>query len=612
MSHPLDAVFRPGSVAVVGASTDPRKRGYQALETLGRSGFGGRVLPVNPKGGEILGLRVHRSVEEVPGVPELALICTPAPTVPGILEACGRKGIRAAVILAVGFGESDEEGRRLEARIREVARSSGVRVVGPNTSGILNTHHGLNLIGARDVPPGDLALLVQSGNVALSLMLEAEERWGSAPPRDEGGDPGSAVDGGPRGISICASVGNEAGVGFHEYLEYLGREERTRAVAVYAEGFSEPRAFLSAAARLTPRTPVVLLKGGRSDVGRAVARSHTGAVSAPYDLLRAGLRQAGVEEVLRGDELLPVAETLAGQPAPDPGRGVAILSDGGGQGTLAADALTEAGVGLASPAQETRSALRELLGRAAAVGNPVDLAGRADAEPGVFARCLELLVGDPAVGCVLVVGLFGGYHVRFADELEEGEVEAARSMARTAAEAGRGILVHSMYASRSTPPLEVLRRAGVPVVGSLDVACRCVTALVRRGGATDRGWDPAGWEADASSGGDALPAAEASNARDPAVRALTEPEARALVAGAGVPVVPGVHCRSEEEARDAARRLGGALAAKVVSAGIPHKTEAGGVILGVEGPDEGAAAYRTLVERGREHLAGADGPDDPA
>lgn len=611
VSHPLDVIFRPGSVAVVGASSDPRKRGHQAVEVLQRSGFAGAIHPVNPKGGELLGLPVHASVAEIPGVPELALICTPASVVPEVLEECGRKGIRGAVILAVGFGESGEEGRRLEARIREVARSTGIRIVGPNTSGILNTHHGLSLIGVSGVPAGDLALLVQSGNVALSLMVEMSERYGDGAPGADGGGAEAAPAG--RGISICASVGNEAGIGFHEYLDYLGSDDRTRAVAVYAEGFQDPRAFLSAAASLTPRKPVVLLKGGRSRAGRAAARSHTGAVSGAYELLRAGLRQAGVEEVRRSDELLPVVETLAGQPAPGPGRGVAILSDGGGQGTLAADALTGAGVELASPGADTRERLRSLLGRAAAVENPVDLAGRADAEPGVFARTLEILLSDPGVGTVLVVGLFGGYHIRFADELEGEEVQAAREMARLAAGAGRGVVVHTMYASAASPPLAILREEGVPVLGSLDVACRCVEALDRRGRRTDGAWDPAGWEAGVQGGpagvaglGDLLAAA-----RGRSDGALTEPEARALVEAFGVPVASGTFCRSRDEARAAAVELGGELVAKVVSPAIAHKTEAGGVEIGFTGPDEAARVFARVTERGRAYLEkrGGESPD---
>lgn len=311
--HPLDPIFLPRSVVVVGASADPRKRGFQVLRALEDAGFGGDVHAVNPKGGEILGRPVHPSLDDVLGAPDLALVCTPAPTVPDVVEACGRKGIRAAVVLAVGFGESGAKGQSLGDRLLEVARAYGIRVVGPNTSGILNLPLGLNLIGARDVRAGTLSLLVQSGNMALALMNEVTGRS-------------------REGIAVCVGVGNELDVTFHEYLDFLGHHAGTRAVVAYVEGFRDARSFLQVAARVARTKPVLVIKGGRSDAGQAAARSHTGAVAGEYDRLRAGLRQAGVVEVTRTDELLHLAETLATQPPMAPRSGVAILSDGGGRG----------------------------------------------------------------------------------------------------------------------------------------------------------------------------------------------------------------------------------------------------------------------------------------
>ncbi|NJD19690.1 MAG: CoA-binding protein, partial [Gemmatimonadetes bacterium] len=276
--HPLDAVLAPRAVAVIGASNDPKKRGFQVLRALRDSGFGGEVYPVNPKGGEILGFRVCPSVDDTPQVPDLALICTPAHTVPDAVDACGRRGVKGAVVLAVGFRESGEEGAGLERRLLDSARSRGIRVVGPNTSGILNLPLGLNLIGARGVRPGTLSLLVQSGNMALSLMNEVTARS-------------------QEGISVCVGVGNQTDLGFHEYLDFLGSHEGTRAVLCYVEGFKDARAFLEVAARVSRAKPVLVLKGARSATGRAAARSHTGSVAGEYDRLRAGLRQAGVVEV---------------------------------------------------------------------------------------------------------------------------------------------------------------------------------------------------------------------------------------------------------------------------------------------------------------------------
>ncbi|HSG47583.1 MAG TPA: CoA-binding protein, partial [Longimicrobiales bacterium] len=435
--HPLDPVFAPASVAVIGASSDPTKRGFQILRALGESGYAGRVHPVNPRGGTLLGLPVHASVADLPEAADLAVVCTPAATAPEVIAACGARGIRAAVVLAVGFRESGPAGRALEERVQEEARRHGVRVVGPNTSGLLNLPLGLNLIGARGVRAGSLSFLVQSGNMALALMNEVTRES-----RD--------------GVSICCGLGNEADVGFGEALEFLGAHAGTRAILVYAEGIRDGRRFLAAAARVTREKPVVLIKAARSVAGEEAARSHTGAVAGPYDRLRAGMAQAGIVEVRRTDELLQVAATLAWQPAASAGSGVAILSDGGGQGTLAVDALSEMGIPLTDVSPGTREALRALLGPAAAVGNPVDLAGAADADPRAFARALEILTVDPGVGAVLVVGLFGGYGLRFSETLTGLEVEAARDMASLMGTAGKGIVFHSMYAPSWSEPLEVL------------------------------------------------------------------------------------------------------------------------------------------------------------
>lgn len=582
----LQRIFEPASIAVVGASTDPAKRGYQIVRALTESDFEGDVHPVNPRGGELLGLTVVPSVRELPGGVDLAVLCTPAHMAPDIVRDCGTLGIAGAVVLAVGFGEAGPEGAALEARLLDAARESGVRLIGPNTSGLLNLHRDVNLVGARGVRPGGLAVLVQSGNMALALMTEVTERsWD--------------------GISVYLGVGNEIDLGFAEALEYLEAHEPTRAVMVYVEGFRDAAAFLSVAARVSRSMPIVALKSGRTARGAEAALSHTGAVAGPYERLRAGLAQAGVVELTRADELLHVAETLGRQPTPPPTSGIAILSDGGGQGTLAVDWLVEAGARMATLTDGTSAALRELLGPAAAVGNPVDLAGAADADPEVFGRAMEILVADPNVGIVVVVGLFGGYGVRFAASLEAGEIRAVEAMATCARTAGRGLVVHTMYAAHRTPPLEVLGGEGVPVVASLEVACRCATELQRRGAwlagevwayqapsaHTDR-------EESVSGPNPVIASALAENRRT-----LTEPEARGILTEAGLDFGPSFLAESADGVAEAFRTLGATVAVKLVSAAITHKSDAGGVVLGVTSEEEARAAYEQIRTGARRYAA---------
>lgn len=594
----LDALLRPRSVVVVGASSDPVKRGHQVIPALREAGFRGRIDLVNPKGGAILGLPVAPSLAELAAPADLALVCTPATTVPEIIEECGEHGVRGAVVLATGFGETGSDGRALEARLRDAVHRSGVRVIGPNTSGILNMTEGLNLIGARDVRAGSIALLVQSGNVALALMTEITERTSA-------------------GISVCVGVGNETDVGFHEVLDWLGRDPATRAVLMYADGFRAPRAVLETAARVTRDKPVVLLDAGRTRAGAVAARSHTGALAAPHDVLAAGLVQAGIAEVRRSDELLPVGLALATQEAAA-GGGVAILSDGGGHGVVATDALIEGGARLARLSAGTETRLREILGPRAAVENPVDVGGPADTDPEVFARVAETLAADPDVAVLLVIGLFGGYHIRFDAGLEEAERRAARGMVEAARQAGKGLLLHSMYALRRSSPLRVLEEEGVPVVVSLDAACSASVALLRRARWRDAAsWPPVADEAlgaespgfggrEARAGGSKAAAKRASTVAAARVAsaaagegrtALTEPEARQLLAGFGVPLAEAELCATGDEAAAAAERYGRPVAVKVVAPGVLHKTETGGVVLGVAGAVAARQAFEAIRER---------------
>ncbi|UCC25213.1 MAG: acetate--CoA ligase family protein [Gemmatimonadales bacterium] len=584
--HSLEPLFAPRSVAVVGASREPSKRGFQIVRALSESRYRGAVYPVNPRGGELLGFPVYAAVADLPEVPDLAVICTPAASVPEIMSQCGQKGIRGALVLAVGFGESGPAGRELEDRALAAAREHGIRILGPNTSGLLNLPLGLNLIGARGVRTGHLSLLVQSGNVALGLMKEATERsWA--------------------GVAVCAGIGNGRDVGFAESLEFLARHGDTRAILCHLEGVQDIRRFLAAASHATRTTPVVVLKAGRSRAGAEAARSHTGSVAGPYEWLRAGLRQAGVTEVLRTDELLHVGETLAWQPLPGEGRGALILSDGGGQGTLATDILTEWGIPLAVPGSETRARLRALLGDAAAVGNPVDLAGAADANPEIFARALEVVAEDPEVGGVLLVGLFGGYALRFDDVLRSREEEAAVRMGEAMKRHGKPLVVHTMFALERTPPLAALGEARVPVVASLEVACRCLESLWSRGVALRS----SPWlDRPGSGDGPATTPPEIAAARAEGRDTLTETETRSLLSGSGLALPPAVLCTGEDEAVKAATELGDSVVLKVVSPHISHKSEAGGVALGCRGEDAVRAAFREVLTAAERYLDAAGLP----
>ncbi|MDE2805691.1 MAG: acetate--CoA ligase family protein [Gemmatimonadota bacterium] len=587
----LARIFEPRSIVVVGASTDPGKRGHQILRALGKSGYAGKVYAVNPAGGTLLGHTLLRSLDELPEAVDLAVLCTPAATAPGLVRACGERGVGGAVVLAVGFGESGPEGARLEAELAAAGRNSGVRVVGPNTSGLLNLLRGVNLIGARGVRPGGIGLLVQSGNIALGLMNEITRR--------------STL-----GISICCGLGNEVDVGFGEVLEFLGGHDGTTGVIAHVEGCKDGRALLSAARAVTRHKPVVVVKSGRTALGAEAATSHTGAVAGPYDRLRAGLAQAGVVEVVRTDELSHIAETLVSQVPGPAGGGIAILSDGGGQNTLAVDFLTELGAPLAELGEATMSTLRGRLGPAAAVRNPVDVAGAADSDPGVFPRALKALAADPAVGVALVVGLFGGYGIRFSDQLARVETAAADDMAATMRAAGKGLIVQSLYTAMESAPLDALRRVGVPVIESLEVACRAVAELQRRGDRRARAesrQDPADPFADSPRvAAKSLFMAPTDHhsiiaARSEGRTTLSELEARDVLGDCGLAFEPAEIIRSGEEAAEKAVRAPHSVALKLLSKHITHKSDARGVVLDILTPEEARTAFERIVASARSY-----------
>jgi acetyltransferase len=249
----LDKILNAESVAIVGASKDETKRGYQAIRTLLNEKFKGKLFPVNPKEKEILGFKCFQKVAEIDEPVDIALITTPARTIPAILADCGAKGVHGAVIIAGGFGELGRDGRKLEEEMVAVAQQWNIRLIGPNTSGMMNLKKKLNLVGLRDTPRGSIALLTQSGNMALTLITEAAQRS-------------------RKGFSYYVGVGNEADLKFHEYLQYFGQDADTKAILMYVEGMRQGREFLQQAYETTLKKPVILFKSGRSSTYRGIGR----------------------------------------------------------------------------------------------------------------------------------------------------------------------------------------------------------------------------------------------------------------------------------------------------------------------------------------------------
>jgi len=582
----LEKVINASSVAIVGASKDETKRGYQTIRTLLDEKYEGSIYPVNPKEKLILGLKCYPKVSAIPEQVDMALIATPAHTLPGILEDCGQKGIHGAVVLANGFGEVGAEGKQLEEKVVAIARKHKIRIIGPNTSGMINMHLGLNLVGLRDSPRGDIGLLAQSGNMALTLITEAKLKS-------------------KKGFSAYVGVGNEADINFHEYLEYFRNDPHTKAILMYVEGMRMGREFLQQAYKTTLEKPIILLKSGRSSTGKKSAGSHTGALAGISEVARGAFERAGITVIENSDELFPAAETLASLP-PMKNQSVAILADGGGHATIAADLLTDLGIDIPELSEATQNKLKEILPKAASVVNPIDVAGGTDSDPSVFADCARIVLKDSHIGGLLIVGLFGGYGIRFAESLSLMEEDAAHQMGKMLRSRKKPIVLHSLYGSEKPHSLDLLKYYGIPVYDSLDIACKCMSVLATYGtylkGYRAKTNFVLNWGAKAKKEGQKL----ILRAKKEGRKALLEHEAKDLLRLHGAKIQKEFLVKTAEEAVDKAKKINGPKVLKIVSPDILHKSDAGGVILDLETDQEIISGFNRIIKNAHSFFPEAD------
>ncbi len=577
----LERIFKAQSVAVIGASKDEGKRGYQVIKTLLEEKYEGQIYPINPKEDSVLGLRCYRSILDVERQIDIAFIATPATTVPKLIEQCCEARMAGAVIVAGGFGETGEEGRKIESQMAEIARRHNLRFVGPNTSGLISVHNRMNLVGLRDVPMGNIALLTQSGNVALHLITEAKLRS-------------------KEGFSHYVGVGNEADLKFHEYLKYFRNDADTRAIIIYVEGLRDGRKFLQEAHSTTLTKPIILLKSGRSSTGKKSAGSHTGALAGISEVARTAFNRAGIITIENPDELFPVAESLAILP-PIKNNRVAILADGGGHATIAADLLSDCGVSIPPLGASTRNRLREILPSNASLRNPVDVAGGTDTNPAIFADCAKVLLEDEDIGGLLIVGLFGGYGIRFAESLTFIEEDAAHRMGKLVKSVQKPIVLQSLYNFAKPHSLELLRYYKIPVYESLDIACRCIGCLAHYGDYLGVSHKKANfvfnWGANAKAKGKAIIEKALCERRS----ALSEFDAKELLRLHGAPVIRDRVAATADEAVNIAKKLKKECALKLASVDILHKSDVGGVRLNLRSEQEIKAAFREIIKNAKKH-----------
>jgi acetyl coenzyme A synthetase (ADP forming)-like protein len=594
----VEHVLRPASVAVVGASRRRGTVGGEVLHNLVEGGFTGRLWVVNPHADEIEGVRVVPAVGDLPEPVEMAVIAVPAAAVVDAARACAALGVRALVILSAGFAEVGDEGVGRQRELMRVCRAAGMRVVGPNCLGVLNTDPAIsmNATFAPGTPPaGHVAFASQSGAFGIAAIDLAAER--------------------SIGLSAFVSAGDKADLSGNDLLQFWEADDRTTAILLYVESFGNPRKFGQIARRVSTGKPVIAVKSGRTMAGQRAASSHTGAMVAASDTtVDALFAHAGVIRTETIGEMFDVAGLLSRQPLP-PGDRVAVVTNAGGPGILCADALVAQGLRVEPLADATQRALRDALPREASVGNPVDMIASASGED--YARVLELVLADP--GAEAVISLFvRPLATRSADVAAAIESVTARGVARATP-----VLAVFMGADRPVPPRP--GEPGVPMFETPEEAARALGHAVRharrRAAPHDPPPDLEGLDLDRA-------AAIVSSALGGGGGWLDPADVGGLLAAFGLPLVRSRQVTSAGQAAAAAAELGGPVALKAIAPGLLHKTEAGAVRLGLEGDAVeraaiemaaavGAAGHRvegylvqTMAPKGAELLLGVVG--DPA
>jgi len=553
--HPLDAIFSPHTVAVIGASERQGSIGRAVLWSLVSSPFGGTVYPVSEKRSSVLGVKAYRKIEDIPEIVDLAVVATPADTVPSVIGECVAAGVRGAIVISAGFKEHGEHGNDLERQILEQLRGAGMRVIGPNCLGVMNPISGLNATFAPNsmARAGNVAFISQSGALCTAVLDWAQQEM--------------------VGFSAFVSIGSMLDVGWGDLIDYFGNDARTQSIVMYMESVGEARSFLSAAREVSLSKPIIVIKAGRSEAAAHAAASHTGTLAGSDEVLEAAFRRCGVLRVNTIADLFYMAEVLSKQPRPK-GPRLAIVTNAGGPGVLAADSIIAAGGELAELSPATMQQLNELLPPHWSHNNPVDILG--DALPDKYAKVVEIVAQDPNIDGLLAVTCPQG--------LSHPTITAEK-LSPFAKGLGKPVLASWMGGPEVAAGIQILNRAGIPTFSYPDTAARIFHYMWRYNyllrGLYETPVLPHGAEGPDRARADGVVAM----VRQTGNTLLTEPESKQLLACYGIPTVATLEAQSEDEAVERAAEIGYPVVVKLLSHTITHKTDVGGVKLNLSNAD---------------------------
>jgi len=590
----LEALFAPKSVAVIGASTKPDSLGRAVFKNILFHGYTGVVYPVNPKAKSILGVKAYPSVLDIPDEIDLAVIIVPAIAVANVLEECGRKGVRTAIVISAGFKEIGEEGAQRERELQQIAQRYGIALLGPNCLGIINTDPAvsLNATFAPGMPrQGNIAFISQSGALGVAALEYAQRQ--------------------KIGLSKFISIGNKADLHENHLLDYLKDDPLSDVILLYVEDLEDPQGFHRLATEITSerpkKIPILAIKSGRTLEGAKAATSHTGALAGSDEVYDSIFMQSGVLRVETIEELFDYAIAFAQQPLPQSNR-IAIVTNAGGAGILATDAAVRHGVQLAEFTEETVRKLRELLPPTVNVANPVDMTGEPNEQR--YETVVRTVLEDPNVAGVVVIAAphilmslenIARHIVRAVQALTPDPAPSPRPNPPAPLRAGEGssggkvqkpVLACLMAVTDARPAIEILEEANIPHYSFPERAARALAAMARY----------REWVHRPRTEYRVFTDVQIEQARETIARAkrqgrslLLEPEAHDVLKAYGFPVLQYRFAKSEDEALHAAREIGYPVVLKIVSPDIAHKVDVGGVKLDIHSDAELRENYRQML-----------------
>lgn len=563
----LKRFFIPESVAVIGASKHPDKLGFKILKNVVDGGYKGKVYPVNPSAeGDILNLKSYKSISEIPIPPDLAIIVIPARFVLDVAEECGKKGVKGLIVISAGFKEAGEEGKKREEMLKEIVKKYKMRMIGPNCLGVIDVVNNLNASFAFDMPPkGKISFITQSGALGTAVL-----DWAA---KEE------------IGLSKFVSFGNMADVSETDLIEDFGEDPETNVILLYLEGLKDGKKFIETARRVAMKKPIIMVKAGKSTAGSKAVSSHTGSLAGSDNAYNAGLKQAGVIRANSVQELFDYAMTFSSQPVPK-GRKVAIVTNAGGPAVMATDAIEAEGLVPAAISEKGETLLKEFLSPAANVHNPVDILGDALAE--TYGKAMDIVLSEDNVDAVVAI---------LTPQVVTQIPESAEKIAHISRKYKKPVVASFMGGKRIEDGVKVLMKKGIPNYPFPERAVSSIRAMVnyKEWKEKDKG-EIKKFNVDKAKAGKIIEDIKKSGRKT-----AGDIEGREILSAYGIKTVESFLAKNVSECKRYFKNIGSPVVMKLVSPDILHKTEAGGVKVGIASVKDIEISFKEIIDSARRY-----------